>query len=181
MRITDKFIFFYKENLSQWNMSAIKDPKTGLTFNCNEQYMMWHKAMLFEDQESADKIMKEAHPRDQQARGREVKNYKQELWDRWKFEIVFNATWLKFTQHPALLKQLLEYPRGRVFVEASPVDKVWGIKMGENDPGVDDPANWKGENLLGLAITDTLNGIIQALNFEDNSYHNTIGDSYIKK
>ena len=34
----------------------------------------------------------------------------------------------------------------------SPYDKIWGIGMEENDPGIEDPANWKGLNLLGHAI-----------------------------
>ncbi len=176
MKITDKYIFFYKENLSQWFMIAIVDPKSGLTFNCNEQYMMWHKAKLFGDDETAEKIMKASHPRDQQDLGRQVKNYDQVTWDRWKYEIVFNGTWLKFTQNPNMLSRLLELPKDKTFVEASPVDKVWGIKMGENETGVEDPNNWRGENLLGRAITEVRDGIIQALNFYDNAYENTIGE-----
>lgn len=31
--------------------------------------------------------------------------------------------------------------------------KARGIGMSEQDPGVDDPANWKGLNLLGWSIT----------------------------
>jgi hypothetical protein len=41
----------------------------------------------------------------------------------------------------------------RLLVEASPLDKIWGIGMAEEDPAVDDPANWKGLNLLGWSIT----------------------------
>jgi predicted NAD-dependent protein-ADP-ribosyltransferase YbiA (DUF1768 family) len=33
------------------------------------------------------------------------------------------------------------------------LDKIWGIGMGEEDPGIEDPSNWKGLNLLGQAIT----------------------------
>jgi predicted NAD-dependent protein-ADP-ribosyltransferase YbiA (DUF1768 family) len=38
-------------------------------------------------------------------------------------------------------------------VEASPYDKRWGIGMAAGDHGIEDPVNWKGDNLLGKAIT----------------------------
>lgn len=42
----------------------------------------------------------------------------------------------------------------RHIVEASPVDRIWGIGMAGNAPGVEDVTAWKGENLLGFALTE---------------------------
>ena len=39
-------------------------------------------------------------------------------------------------------------------VEASHVDLIWGIGMAPSDPGIENPNNWKGQNLLGFALTE---------------------------
>ena len=46
-------------------------------------------------------------------------------------------------------------------VEASPVDKIWGIGMAKTDENINNPSRWKGENLLGFALMEVreeLNG-----------------------
>ncbi|WP_345588760.1 NADAR family protein [Streptomyces marokkonensis] len=41
---------------------------------------------------------------------------------------------------------------GRVLVEASPVDRVWGIGLAPDDEAATDPERWRGANLLGFAL-----------------------------
>ena len=53
----EKFTFFWKGPFSQWKKS--KFVENDVEFNCAEQYMMYHKAILFNDQETAQKILKE--------------------------------------------------------------------------------------------------------------------------
>ncbi len=74
---------------------------------------------------------------------------------RYEAEVVgIDGNYLKFMQTPKLLPILLDN-YGKTFVEASPNDKIWGIGMREDDPGVENPKNWKGQNLLGQALTET--------------------------
>lgn len=169
MRITDKYVFFWRDSIAQWHMAPIFDPVSGLMFNCAEQYMMYYKAKLFGDEHAMREILNAKHPRDQQDWGRKVIGYDQEVWNNNKRSIVFNGNFLKFTQTPHLLKELLSH-KGKQFVEASPNDKIWGIGMREDDPGVDDERNWKGENNLGQVITEVRDTIVTM--FADNSlYH----------
>ena len=37
-------------------------------------------------------------------------------------------------------------------MEASPVDRIWGIGLNADDPAAGDPGCWRGLNLLGFAL-----------------------------
>lgn len=42
-----------------------------------------------------------------------------------------------------------------MLTEASPYDRIWGIRLAADDPLAMDPKKWKGENLLGFALMET--------------------------
>lgn len=153
MRITDSYVFFWNGYLSQWYGSPFYID--GKEFNCAEQWMMYNKAIMFNDVPSARLIMAAKSPKEQKACGRAVQGFDDDLWMKndHAYNVVVVGSLAKFAQNPSL-GQLLKETRGKVLVEASPYDTRWGIGMMENDPGVDDPSNWKGQNLLGLAITE---------------------------
>lgn len=157
MKVTDKFVFFWKESFSQWYKRTFE--VDGMEFNCNEQYMMWRKAKMFGDEDTAEEIMMCEDPWDQKALGRAVKNFNKFKWDSVSQDIVYEGNYAKFTQHPDLKKKLLSHG-DRIFVEASPKDNLWGIGMAEDEKGVEDPANWRGENWLGLVLTRVRNTIV---------------------
>ena len=122
-----EYHLFWGGPFSQWYDSLFMD---GNTSYCHcEQYMMAHKAMTFNDDESLAAIMATKSPREAKALGRKVVNYDQETWDKVKFDIVVNANRLKFMQSLNLQKYLLD-TGDDILVEASPYDRIWGIGMG---------------------------------------------------
>lgn len=44
------------------------------------------------------------------------------------------------------------YPR--IMVEASPMDRIWGIGLAKTNKLAWNKATWRGKNLLGYALTD---------------------------
>lgn len=146
------FTFFFTEAspFSQWYRSAFT--VDGVTFNCAEQFMMHGKARLFDDPETAQLILAADHPREHKALGRKVKRFDGAVWNREREAIVMAGNRAKFTQDPALLAQLLA-TRGTTLVEASPYDRIWGIGLAASDPKAQDPATWRGQNLLGKILT----------------------------
>ena len=63
------------------------------------------------------------------------------------------AVYAKFTQNENLKKFLLQKEfDGKYFVEGSPFDGIWGVKMDWRNPDIDNPENWNGINLLGKVI-----------------------------
>jgi ribA/ribD-fused uncharacterized protein len=157
MRETDEFYFFWKHQFGQWTKRGIVDPE-GLTYNCCEQYMMHKKAMLFGDTIVAEKILGEPEPSSQQKLGREVSNYKSEIWDNHKFGIVWYGNYLKFTQHKDLGQRLIATGQ-RVIVEASPYDLVWGVGYAADSEEILTPEKWRGQNLLGHVLMSVRSAI----------------------
>lgn len=152
MNITDKYALFVSGEFSQWHRASfIID---GIKFNCNEQYMMYKKAILFGDHEIANEILNEPEPRYQKAMGRKVKNFNKDTWEAVCRDIVFRANFAKFTQNQYLYDLITDDKfKNVVFVEASDYDKIWGIGLSENDPRAFDESTWLGTNWLGQAIT----------------------------
>ena len=169
----EPFYFWQERPFTQWTrdegqftyeewLPALDPPGETIThtFSSTEQWMMWKKARLFDDIESADLIMTTNDCREVKALGRKVKNFKQEIWDRLKLKIVYDGNMLKFTQNPEWADQLKQKVLdGWYFVEASPYDKVWGIGINPNDAR--NGKAWNGENLLGIALTNVALDLIK--------------------
>lgn len=152
MKITDKYVFFWGGVFSNFYQPC-KITFLNNTFNCSEQFFMWLKAKEFGDNEIAEEILKTTNPKDAKKLGRKVKGFDSEKWDKVKKAYMFFVCSLKFQQNPELLEELLKY-RAQTFVEASPFDDIWGIKMSEDDEGIENEENWKGQNLLGKVLTE---------------------------
>ena len=97
--------------------------------------------------------MEASHPKEMKAYGRAVRGFDKAAWDNACYEIVKKGNLAKFTQNPDLLAFLFT-TGNRILVEASPMDRIWGIGMGKNNPDAENPLKWRGRNLLGFALTE---------------------------
>lgn len=123
------------------------------TYCCMEQFMMANKAELFGDKGILSQILACEDPKTIKALGRKVRNFEETVWNKVKYSIVLNGNFLKFTQNPALREYLLS-TGDDILVEASPLDAVWGIRMGKTNEHAQEPLKWKGQNLLGFALME---------------------------
>ena len=146
---TDTHIYFWGSVYSQWHSSKFGDG--AITFTSAEQYMMWSKAVLFQDYEVADKILKSSNPKTQKALGRVVSGYKEEIWECKRLEVVTKGNYLKFSQNRDLKGEILG-TGNKVFVEGSPYDCIYGVGLHFNSEMILDESNWRGLNLLGKAL-----------------------------
>jgi ribA/ribD-fused uncharacterized protein len=137
--------------LSQWWMRSFE--LDGNTYSCSEQYMMSEKARLFCDYDNMNRIMQADSPKEMKALGRAVRNFDSSRWEAQCYQIVKGANKAKFSQNPELWQFLLQ-TNGRILVEASPRDRIWGIGMGKTNPDAHNPMKWRGRNLLGFALTE---------------------------
>lgn len=137
--------------LSQWWPSRFT--VEGTEYDCAEQYMMAEKARLFRDEEARRKILQAKHPKQMKAFGREVRGFDDRVWKKEAYGIVRRASEEKFRQNSEL-RAFLSNTKNRVLVEASPVDRIWGIGLDKQDPNVENPFKWRGTNLLGFALSE---------------------------
>ena len=144
------FHFFYAGPLSQWSNSPFV--WRGQRFSCAEQAMMWGKAMLFGDHAIAQKIMAESSPKQMQNLGRRVTPFDPKIWNAECVPMVAQISRAKYDQNPSHKRALMAYP-GRIMVEASPIDRNWGIGLRESDPRAWNRATWLGDNKLGFVLT----------------------------
>lgn len=137
--------------LSQWWPDGFL--YEGRQYPTAEHWMMMGKAVLFDDAATAARILADPSPRKAKGLGRQVAGFDLSIWLQHAYRIVTEGSLLKFSQNPHLKAYLLD-TGDSILVEASPYDAVWGIGMGEDEPGATDPAEWKGTNLLGFALME---------------------------
>src|SRR5579884_725474 len=153
---TDRFILFWNGWPSQW--SPVQFVIDGAEYNCCEQYMMAEKARVFGDDATLQKILASASPRQQKALGRTVRRFDEILWSKVCRGIVYSGNLARFDQNPEH-RELLLATGIKTIVEASPVDRIWGIGLAPDDPRALDESSWRGTNWLGIAlmqVRDTL-------------------------
>ena len=158
--ITENYVFFWGGICSQWYPSEFT--LEGEKFTSAEQYMMWKKAKLFNDEDVANEIMKTNNPREQKSLGRKVRGFDKYKWEQVCRDYVYEGNYAKFTQNQELKDELLTYG-DREIVEASPEDRIWGIGLHETDPNILDKSKWNGTNWLGETIMKVRNELKKEL------------------
>ena len=119
--------------------------------------MMAEKAALFGDQTTRAQVLVATNPGAAKALGRQVRGFNEAAWIENRFSIVLRANEAKFSQNPDL-GHFLRQTGNRIIVEASPVDRVWGIGIAQDDERARNPNQWKGLNLLGFALMQVRGG-----------------------
>lgn len=160
MKKANGMVLFWGGVYSNWYKRTFEFE--GVKFNCAEQYMMYIKALLFNDEETAAAIMKTSDPSRQKAWGRKVKGFDPEVWGRVAVPLMVPALVEKFLQSKECLEEILSSDDD-IIVEASPKDFIWGIGLSEDDPRALDKSQWLGTNWLGEALMQARTIIRQKL------------------
>ena len=147
------YTFFYATASPFSQFHPCEFEENGIKFTAAEQYMMYQKAILFNDHEIAQQILVATRPMEMKKLGRSVSGFIESVWVENREKIVTQGSYLKFTQNEHLQRDLLA--TGTSFlVEASPSDRIWGVGLKESNPLIQNEANWRGLNLLGKILTE---------------------------
>lgn len=135
--------------LSNWYLSEFK--VDSIQFSSMEQYMMYKKAIVFDDTEIAKEILETTDVSRIKALGRQVSKYNDTHWNGVRQIIIYKGLLEKFSQNEDLKKRLLNTGND-ILAECAVQDKIWGIGLSMKDVNRWDMEKWRGENLLGFAL-----------------------------
>ena len=157
-----KFLFFWGHQKSKsgdltaacfsqwWGSPFFVDE---VRYATTEHWMMAQKALLFNNLDIYQQVLAAKSPAEAKALGRQVQQFDNDVWNRHRMAIVVRGNLAKFQQHKDLQDFLLN-TQERVLVEASPVDRIWGIGLAADDERAENPRQWQGLNLLGFALME---------------------------
>jgi ribA/ribD-fused uncharacterized protein len=151
VRTTFSHVYFFGDVFS--NFYNCKFTINGQEYSSVEQYYMRHKALHFNDMETAKKIMNENHSFKIKKLGNnsKIKNFNKEEWDQVKDSYMTEACFAKFSQNEELRSILLS-TGSSTLAEASPFDFYWGSGVALNDKRILDASECKGQNKLGQIL-----------------------------
>lgn len=124
---------------------------SNIRYSSMEQYMMYQKALLFNDTEIAEQILNTTNTGKIKALGRSVKNYEDILWNGMRQLIVYQGLLEKFQQNIELKEKLL-VTQDHILAECAVQDSIWGIGLSMKDERRFDMNEWQGQNLLGFSL-----------------------------
>jgi len=137
--------------LSNWYLSNFVI--NGKRFLSMEQYMMYEKAVLFNDLDIAEQIMSTDKMGKIKILGRSVQNYQDSPWNGRRQIIVYRGLVQKFKQNEELLQKLLS-TEDAILAECAVQDQIWGIGRSMKDGRRMNIQEWNGQNLLGYALME---------------------------
>lgn len=148
----ENYILFFRPynkygEFSNWYKSDFVSE--GITFHSTEQYLMYKKAMLFNDTEVAQEVLASTNEGQIKKLGRKVRNYNDSVWSQERFNIMVDGLIGKFSQNNTL-KELLLNTGNSIIVECSPYDRIWGVGISVDD--AEQGKEFRGDNLLGKAL-----------------------------
>ena len=116
-----------------------------------EQYMMYQKAIRFQDISIAEEILATQDVAQIKELGRSVSGYNDNIWSGIRQIVVYEGLKAKFAQNDNLRRQLVE-TQGAILAECAVKDCIWGIGLSMHDPKRLNPEQWRGKNLLGYTL-----------------------------
>ena len=127
--------------------------------DCGERAIHYTKAILFNDIETANKILKVKSPMYIKKLGRQVSNFNNTIWNNNVCKICEHVLRYKFmvSEYKELLLNTKEF---NIIAETTPNDKLWANGMSLKNVKRFIPAEWNGLNILGYYLLKLRNELL---------------------
>ena len=123
----------------------------GQRFSCAAQYIMYHKAMLFGDEDTAERILKSKDPTKMGLL--KPKGFNGKKWAQHVEKIMRAAFFHKFHQNPKLKQLLLR--TGDLHLGNKSTEKFYGTGVPFDKTEALDKNHWTGDNIAGKVLKVT--------------------------
>lgn len=130
----------------------------GINYNSLEQYLMYQKAIYFNDYKISKKILNESNMKIIKELGRQVSNYNDTNWNVVRQIIIYKGLLAKFSQNADLANKL-KSTGSLILAECAVKDTIWGIGISIKDENRFNQSLWKGQNLIGYTLMQVRNDI----------------------
>ncbi len=153
----DNIVCFYHEYdengcFSNWYKAEFE--YAGVHFTSVEQFMMYHKVLMFHQYDLAQKILAADDPAVIKKLGRTFfPEFNSEVWNKTCYAIVKRGIRAKFEQNDDLLNKLLDTYE-KTLAECSLKDTKWGIGIAIDDLKRYNTIYWNGKNYLGRILME---------------------------
>lgn len=150
---------FYEDDDNSFSNYCVELPSgnswqfelNGTKYKTVEHAFQAGKALFFGDMETFKEIVDAPTPDDCSKFGRKVKNFNPDIWNQKSLETMHACLFAKFVQNEKFKQQLLS-TKDMIIAEADPDGLFWGTGIAEDDPKIQDPSTWPGENQLGKLL-----------------------------
>lgn len=135
--------------LSNWYQASFDI--SGIKFSSVEQFMMYRKAVCFNDDVVAAQILETNDAARIKKLGRLVSGYDDNYWNGIRQIVVYEGLLAKFSQNQELKERLTDTSND-ILAECAVRDQIWGIGLSMKDPDRLNRTKWRGQNLLGYTL-----------------------------
>ena len=152
MTFANNFCLYYnKEVISPYYKCNILFPSVELPlFHCNSVLHAFEisKLIFFRNYDKLFYASTIKLPKDCIKIGYDTQNYDTNEWSSVKFNIMYQIEFQKYLQNDNLRQELLQSKYDNIeFVYANPLDKYWGIGLGEYSVAALNKSKWRGLNM----------------------------------
>ena len=142
---------FYTKHSPLSNFYHVHFEVNGIVYQNMEQYLSFHKAMLFEDHKAAENIKKETNPGVIKQLAKQIQGFKHEVWRQEIDTILDVGLAAKFQQNQPI-GQFLMQTGTTTIVEANKYDTLCAVGKSLYDEDIWDSKGWHGDNRMGKAL-----------------------------
>jgi ribA/ribD-fused uncharacterized protein len=135
--------------LSNWHSAEIVED--GIKFCCAEQMFMYKKAIFFGDEVRASLILNTIDPKRIKELSGQIYGFDKQAWMVNANDIMFHTVLNKFMQNNHMTQTLLN-TKDKVLVYCNEADLDWGAGIHMQDPRLNQPFEWPGDNNLGFVM-----------------------------
>jgi hypothetical protein len=149
------------------------ESENDLKFSSLLQWMIWNKAILFENYDITNRIIEEDDPIKLNELERNFLYFDQKIWQQIMPDFLMEGNILKFLQNEELSKELLE-TGDAILAQIDDSNLLYGIGSVTTDGLEFNTGNSIGRNLLGKSLMQTRDKIINNNNCNNNNNNNII-------